>query len=92
LRFGPRDLTTLAKIVAGGLPGGALCGKRELMSMLAFRGDPDWERAQRVAHAGTFNANPLSARRPSRCSSSAPPRRHHDRRVTDSATFGRPAR
>jgi glutamate-1-semialdehyde 2,1-aminomutase len=55
------DLTTLAKIVAGGLPGGALCGKRELMSMLAFRGDPEWDRAQRVAHAGTFNANPLSA-------------------------------
>jgi len=55
------DLTTLAKIVAGGLPGGALCGKRELMSMLVFRGDPDWDRSQRVAHAGTFNANPLSA-------------------------------
>jgi len=55
------DLTTLAKIVAGGLPGGALCGKREIMSMIAFRGDPDWDRASRVAHAGTFNANPLSA-------------------------------
>jgi glutamate-1-semialdehyde 2,1-aminomutase len=55
------DLTTLAKIVAGGLPGGALCGTRALKSMLAFRGDPDWDRAQRVAHAGTFNANPLSA-------------------------------
>jgi glutamate-1-semialdehyde 2,1-aminomutase len=55
------DLTTLAKIVAGGLPGGALCGTRELMSMLTFRGDPDWDRSQRVAHAGTFNANPLSA-------------------------------
>jgi len=55
------DLTTLAKIVAGGLPGGALCGTREIMSMLTFRGDPDWDRASRVAHAGTFNANPLSA-------------------------------
>ncbi|HEV8613903.1 MAG TPA: aspartate aminotransferase family protein [Methylomirabilota bacterium] len=55
------DLTTLAKIVAGGLPGGALCGRRDLMSMLTFRGDPDWDRSQRVAHAGTFNANPLSA-------------------------------
>jgi glutamate-1-semialdehyde 2,1-aminomutase len=55
------DLTTLAKIVAGGLPGGALCGSRELMAMIAHRGDPDWDRAQRVAHAGTFNANPLSA-------------------------------
>ena len=55
------DLTTLAKIVAGGLPGGALCGRRDVMSMLAFRGDPEWDRSERVAHAGTFNANPLSA-------------------------------
>src|SRR5207247_8960241 len=55
------DLTTLAKIVAGGLPGGALCGRRPLMSLLAFRGDPDWDRSQRVAHAGAFNANPLCA-------------------------------
>jgi glutamate-1-semialdehyde 2,1-aminomutase len=31
------------------------------MGMLAFRGDADWDRSQRVAHAGTFNANPLSA-------------------------------
>ncbi|MGH7307378.1 MAG: aspartate aminotransferase family protein [Candidatus Rokuibacteriota bacterium] len=55
------DLTTLAKIVAGGLPGGALAGPRDIMSILAHRGDPDWDRSQRVAHAGTFNANPLSA-------------------------------
>jgi glutamate-1-semialdehyde 2,1-aminomutase len=55
------DMTTMAKIVAGGLPGGALTGSRTLMSMLAHRGDPDWDRRQRVAHAGTFNANPLSA-------------------------------
>jgi glutamate-1-semialdehyde 2,1-aminomutase len=55
------DLTTLAKILAGGLPGGALSGKREIMSMMTFRGEPDWDRSQRVAHAGTFNANPLSA-------------------------------
>jgi len=55
------DLTTLAKIVAGGLPGGALCGIREVMAMIAHRGDPVWDRTERVAHAGTFNANPLSA-------------------------------
>jgi glutamate-1-semialdehyde 2,1-aminomutase len=55
------DLTTLAKIVAGGLPGGALAGARDIMSIIAHRGDPDWDRSQRVAHAGTFNANPLSA-------------------------------
>src|SRR5262245_7743845 len=55
------DLTTLAKIVAGGLPGGALCGRRDVMSVIAFRGDATWDRTSRVAHAGTFNANPLSA-------------------------------
>jgi glutamate-1-semialdehyde 2,1-aminomutase len=55
------DLTTLAKIVAGGLPGGAVCGRRDLMSMIAHRGDPAWDRSERVAHSGTFNANPVSA-------------------------------
>jgi len=55
------DLTTLAKIVAGGLPGGAVCGRRDLMLMMAHRGDPVWDRNERVAHAGTFNANPVSA-------------------------------
>jgi glutamate-1-semialdehyde 2,1-aminomutase len=55
------DLTTLAKIVAGGLPGGAVCGRADLMSMLAHRDDPVWDRTQRVAHAGTFNSNPVSA-------------------------------
>lgn len=55
------DLTALAKIVAGGLPGGAVCGRREILGLLAFRDDPAWNRIQKVAHAGTFNANPLSA-------------------------------
>ncbi len=52
------DLTTLAKIVAGGLPGGAVCGKREIMELLSFAPPAG---ATRVAHPGTFNANPLSA-------------------------------
>lgn len=55
------DLTTLAKILAGGLPGGAVAGKREIMQLLAHRGDPAWDRSERVAQQGTFNANPLSA-------------------------------
>ncbi|MFQ5828167.1 MAG: aspartate aminotransferase family protein [Candidatus Methylomirabilia bacterium] len=55
------DLTALAKIMAGGLPGGAVVGKGEIMSLIAHRGDPVWDRSERVAHAGTFNANPLSA-------------------------------
>ena len=55
------DLTTLAKIVAGGFPGGAVGGKADIMDMIAFRDDPEWDNQQRVAHPGTFNANPVSA-------------------------------
>lgn len=49
------DLTTMAKILAGGLPGGAVAGRADLLEPLAF-GSPD-----KVGHPGTFNANPLSA-------------------------------
>jgi glutamate-1-semialdehyde 2,1-aminomutase len=55
------DLTTLAKILAGGLPGGAVAGKTDIISMLEFRSDTAWNLTQRVGHPGTFNANPLSA-------------------------------
>ena len=55
------DITTLAKILAGGLPGGAVAGKADIMSMLEFRNDAAWNAEHRVAHPGTFNANPLSA-------------------------------
>ncbi|GBD13538.1 Glutamate-1-semialdehyde 2,1-aminomutase [bacterium HR24] len=55
------DLTCLAKIVAGGLPGGCVAGRADIMSMMAFRGDSAWDARQRVFHPGTFNANPLSA-------------------------------
>ena len=50
------DLTTLAKIAAGGLPGGAVCGRRDLLDQIGFDAGQS-----RVAHPGTFNANPLSA-------------------------------
>jgi len=55
------DLTTLAKIVAGGLPGAAVCGEKALMSSMAHRGDSVWDRAERVAQNGTFNSNPVCA-------------------------------
>ncbi|HEY8369135.1 MAG TPA: aspartate aminotransferase family protein [Thermodesulfobacteriota bacterium] len=55
------DLTTLAKILAGGLPGGAVAGKAEIVDRIAFTGDAEHDRFRRVAHAGTYNANPLSA-------------------------------
>ncbi len=55
------DLTTMAKIVAGGLPGGAVAGRRDIMEQLRFSPDPNWNREHKVLHNGTFNANPLSA-------------------------------
>jgi glutamate-1-semialdehyde 2,1-aminomutase len=55
------DLTMLAKIVAGGLPGGAVVGRADLLAPLEFRDDPHWNRFNRMHHPGTFNANPLSA-------------------------------
>jgi len=54
------DLTTLAKILAGGLPGGAVVGRRDLLELL----DPERAAArgvEKIPHQGTFNANPLSA-------------------------------
>ncbi len=56
-RIGVRpDLTTLAKIAAGGLPGGAVVGRADLLDQISFDAG-----GGRVAHPGTFNANPLSA-------------------------------
>src|SRR5262245_26712063 len=50
------DLTTLAKILAGGLPGGCVAGRSDILSHLEIRpGKP------KMRHPGTFNANPLSA-------------------------------
>ena len=55
------DLTTLAKIVAGGLPGGAVVGRKDILDRLEIRDDGTWNRFERIAHPGTYNANPLSA-------------------------------
>jgi glutamate-1-semialdehyde 2,1-aminomutase len=55
------DMTTLAKIVAGGQPGGAIVGRADLLAPLEFSGDPARDRRERVLHQGTFNANPVGA-------------------------------
>lgn len=55
------DLTTMAKIIAGGLPGGAVAGRLEVMQYLSFKDDADWNTNRRVRHPGTYNANPMSA-------------------------------
>ena len=62
------DLTTMAKIVAGGLPGGAVAGKAGVMAVLEFRdNDPSWNAEHKVGHPGTYNGNPLAAVAGSRC-------------------------
>ena len=55
------DLTTLAKVAAGGLPGAAVTGRQAIMSMLTHRDDRAWNRRSRVAQNGTYNGNPVSA-------------------------------
>ncbi|MGQ9548614.1 MAG: aspartate aminotransferase family protein [Roseiflexus sp.] len=54
------DLTTLAKVMAGGLPGGAVGGRADILKHLAF-GDAEWNQTHKIRHFGTFNAAPLSA-------------------------------
>ncbi|MCC6179775.1 MAG: aminotransferase class III-fold pyridoxal phosphate-dependent enzyme [Chloroflexi bacterium] len=54
------DLAVLGKIVTGGLPGGAVVGRADIMRLFDFTGDAQHDRFGRVSHLGTFNANPLS--------------------------------
>ena len=49
----------MAKIVAGGMPEGALAGKREIMEMLAFKDELGWNATKKVRHQGTYNASPV---------------------------------
>ncbi|MEJ1968269.1 MAG: aminotransferase class III-fold pyridoxal phosphate-dependent enzyme [Rhizomicrobium sp.] len=52
------DLIVLGKILGGGLPCGALAGRRDILSVLDNR--PNGARA-RVTHMGTGNGNPVVA-------------------------------
>ena len=54
------DLTTLAKILAGGLPGAAVVGSREILDALDFAAAPASGR-EKIQHQGTYIANPVSA-------------------------------
>lgn len=55
------DLTVLGKIVAGGYPGAALTGSRDIMEILDYDLAPKRSRLGKVPHHGTFNANPQCA-------------------------------
>lgn len=57
------DLTSLGKIISGGLGGGAaVCGRAEVMDRLKMKpNDAEWNRYHRIFHTGTWNANPVIA-------------------------------
>ncbi|MFL5279620.1 MAG: aspartate aminotransferase family protein [Rhodopila sp.] len=54
------DMTTLAKILAGGLPGGAVVGRKDILDWLDFKVTKAAGQ-EKIGHLGTFNANPVSA-------------------------------
>jgi len=51
------DLTSLGKIVGGGLGAGALIGRADIMQAFSSRAPKD----KQVLHSGTWNANPLTS-------------------------------
>jgi len=55
------DLTCLAKILAGGFPGGAVAGRAEILDRLDYSGDAKRDRRERVSFQGTHNGSPISA-------------------------------
>ena len=79
------DLTTMAKIVAGGLPGGAVGGKADIIDMIAHRGDPEWDNSRRVYHPRHVQRQPAVGRRrghrpgDDRRAAHQPPGRRHGR-------------
>jgi glutamate-1-semialdehyde 2,1-aminomutase len=61
MAFGVRpDLSSFAKIVAGGLPGACVAGRKDLLDLLDFNVTAKLGK-EKIAHPGTFNANPVSA-------------------------------
>ncbi len=59
--FGVRpDLSSFAKIVAGGMPGAAVAGRKDILDLLDFAATAAAGR-EKIGHPGTFNANPVSA-------------------------------
>jgi glutamate-1-semialdehyde 2,1-aminomutase len=52
---GSPDLTTIAKIIGGGFPVGAVGGRAEIMEFLS-----PTKQGPKLPHAGTFNGNPVT--------------------------------
>ena len=55
------DLTTLAKVVAGGYPGAAVAGRADILETMEYHHSAQGIQLPAIPHQGTFNASPLSA-------------------------------
>ncbi len=54
------DLASFAKIVAGGLPGACVAGRKDLLDQLDFEVSAA-QGKEKIGHQGTYNANPVCA-------------------------------
>lgn len=54
------DLTTLAKVLAGGMPGGAVAGRKEILGWLDFEMSAA-AKHERISHQGTHNGHAVCA-------------------------------
>ena len=54
------DLTTLAKVLAGGMPGGAVVGRKEILGWLDFEMSAA-AKHERISHQGTHNGHAVCA-------------------------------
>jgi glutamate-1-semialdehyde 2,1-aminomutase len=52
---GDPDLTTIAKIIGGGFPVGAVAGRSDILDFLS-----PTKKGPKLPHAGTFNGNPIT--------------------------------
>ena len=51
------DMATLGKIIAGGMPGAAVVGRRDILAGMDFR-QAAQDGTEKIFHMGTFNATP----------------------------------
>lgn len=54
------DLTTMAKVLAGGMPGGCVAGRKDLVGQLDYEMSAAAKR-ERISHQGTHNAHAVCA-------------------------------
>src|SRR5262249_17292750 len=54
------DITTLAKILGGGMPGGAVAARKDILELIDFDA-PAAAGRERISHQGTHNAHVISA-------------------------------